>query len=48
MDPLQQVNRWDDAAVRALRDDLVDDLVDDLRASLPPARSPRLPLEAPV
>lgn len=43
-DPLQQVNRWDDPAVRALRDDLVDDL----RASQRPARSPRLPLEAPV
>ncbi|MGK2949028.1 MAG: sulfatase family protein, partial [Acidimicrobiales bacterium] len=25
-DPLQQVNRWDDPAVRALRDDLLDDL----------------------
>jgi arylsulfatase A-like enzyme len=43
-DPLQQRNRWDDPAVRAIRDDLVDDL----RASLPAARTPRLPLEAPV
>ena len=43
-DPLQHVNRWDDPAVRSLRDDLVDDL----HASLRPARAPRLPLEAPV
>jgi hypothetical protein len=43
-DPLQQVNRWDDPSVRALRDDLVDDL----HANLRPARAPRLPLEAPV
>ena len=32
-DPLQQVNRWDDPALAAMRDDLVDDL----RAA-PPAR----------
>jgi arylsulfatase A-like enzyme len=43
-DPLQQVNRWDDLAVRAQREDLRADL----RASLPQSRSPRLPLEAPV
>jgi arylsulfatase A-like enzyme len=43
-DPLQRTNRWDDPAVRSLRDDLVDDL----RANLPPVRSPRLPIEAPV
>ncbi len=43
-DPLQQVNRWDDPAVRALRDDLLDDL----RSHLRPRRAPRLPVEAPV
>jgi arylsulfatase A-like enzyme len=43
-DPQQQVNRWDDPAVRALRDDLVDDL----HAHLRPAREPRLPVDAPV
>ena len=43
-DPLQQVNRWDDDAVRALRDDLVADLLD----HLPATRAPRLPVEAPV
>ncbi|MBI2709130.1 MAG: sulfatase-like hydrolase/transferase [Actinobacteria bacterium] len=43
-DPLQRANRWDDAACRAQRDDLLDDL----RVSLPPPRSPRLQLEAPV
>ncbi|MGK2948410.1 MAG: sulfatase family protein, partial [Acidimicrobiales bacterium] len=43
-DPLQQVNRWDDPAVRALRDDLLDDL----RTSQPAPRRPRLPIEAPV
>jgi arylsulfatase A-like enzyme len=43
-DPLQQVNRWDDPAVRALRDDLLDDLW----AHQPPPRQPRLPLDAPV
>jgi arylsulfatase A-like enzyme len=43
-DPLQRANRWDDPAVRALRDDLVADL----HGHLPPARTPRLPLEAPV
>jgi arylsulfatase A-like enzyme len=43
-DPRQQVNRWADpshAAVRA-------DLVDDLRSRLRSARSPRLPVDAPV
>jgi arylsulfatase A-like enzyme len=43
-DPLQRANRWDDPALRSTRDDLLDDL----RSSLPPTRSPRLPLEAPV
>jgi len=43
-DPLQQNNRWDDPAMRSLRDDLVADLWD----HLPPDRSPRLVLEAPV
>jgi hypothetical protein len=43
-DPLQQVNRWDDVSVRGVRDDLVADLWD----HQPPARSPRLALEAPV
>jgi arylsulfatase A-like enzyme len=43
-DPLQQTNRWDDPAMRPLRDDLVADLWD----HLPPARTPRLVLEAPV
>jgi arylsulfatase A-like enzyme len=43
-DPLQHVNRWDDPAVRSLRDDLLADLW----ASQPPAHDPRLQLEAPV
>jgi len=43
-DPLQRVNRWDDPAVRSLRDDLVADLWD----SQPPTREGRLALEAPV
>jgi arylsulfatase A-like enzyme len=43
-DPLQQHNRWDDAAVRSVRDDLLADLWD----HQPPARDPRLDLEAPV
>jgi arylsulfatase A-like enzyme len=43
-DPLQRVNRWDDPAVRPLRDDLVADLWD----SQPEARTERLALEAPV
>jgi len=43
-DPLQQVNRWDDAAVRAIRDDLLGDLWD----NQPPEHEPRLWLEAPV
>jgi arylsulfatase A-like enzyme len=43
-DPLQRENRWDDPAVRSLRDDLVAQL----RASLPPEHEPRLELEAPV
>lgn len=43
-DPLQRVNRWDDPACKAQKQDLLDDLW----ASQPPARSPRLQLEAPV
>jgi len=43
-DPLQQVNRWDDPATRAVRDDLLDDLW----ASQPATRDPRLQLQAPV
>jgi arylsulfatase A-like enzyme len=43
-DPLQQVNRWDDPAVRSIRDDLVADL----RDHRPPDHDPRLQLEAPV
>ena len=43
-DPLQQVNRWDDPAVRSLRDDLVAQL----RASQPAERVPALEVEAPV
>ena len=43
-DPLQRVNRWDDPATRALRDDLVADLWD----SQPPSREERLQLQAPV
>jgi arylsulfatase A-like enzyme len=43
-DPLQRTNRWDDPACRGIRDDLVADLL----ANLPPARTPKLLLEAPV
>ena len=43
-DPLQQVNRWDDPAVRALRDDLLSDL----RDRQPVDHQPRLELQAPV
>jgi len=43
-DPLQQHNRWDDPAVKAIRDDLLSDLWD----NQPPEHSPRLTLEAPV
>jgi arylsulfatase A-like enzyme len=43
-DPLQRRNRWNDPAVRAVRDDLLDDLW----ASQPPSHAPRLQLEAPV
>jgi arylsulfatase A-like enzyme len=45
-DPLQRVNRWDDPAAAAVRADLVDELAAHARSH--PARSPRLPLEAPV
>jgi arylsulfatase A-like enzyme len=43
-DPLQRHNRWDDPAMRPLRDDLVDDLW----SSQPPSRLDRLVLESPV
>lgn len=43
-DPLQHVNRWDDPALRALRDDLVADL----RDHQPPPATPRRRVEAPV
>jgi len=43
-DPLQQVNLWDDPARRPRRAELVADLLD----HLPPTRTPRLLLEAPV
>jgi len=43
-DPLQQVNRFDDPSVRALRDDLLAQL----RDSQPAEHQPRLELQAPV
>lgn len=43
-DPLQRVNRWDDPAVRSLREDLLADLWH----HQPPGRVPRLDLQAPV
>ena len=43
-DPLQQVNRWDDPALRALRSDLLADLWD----HQPPMHSPLRTVEAPV
>jgi arylsulfatase A-like enzyme len=43
-DPLQRVNRWDDPAAKAVREDLLDDLW----VTLPPPRDPRLPVDAPV
>jgi arylsulfatase A-like enzyme len=43
-DPLQQVNRWDDPAARAVRSDLVAELWD----AQPPARAEALELQAPV
>jgi arylsulfatase A-like enzyme len=43
-DPLQRVNRFDDPALRSLRDDLVADL----RDHLPRPHVPRLEVEAPV
>ncbi len=43
-DPLQQANRWDDPACKAVKEDLLADLW----ASQPPPREPRLQLEAPV
>jgi hypothetical protein len=43
-DPHQFINRWDDPAVRALRDDLRADLYD----SLPRAREAPLLVDAPA
>ena len=43
-DPMQRVNRWDDPALRSVRDDLVADLWD----RQPPVRHPRLEVQAPV
>jgi arylsulfatase A-like enzyme len=43
-DPLQRVNRWDDAACATIRSDLVADL----RDHQPAARTPRRRVEAPV
>jgi arylsulfatase A-like enzyme len=43
-DPLQQHNRWDDPALRPLRDDLLTDLWD----SQPDLHQPKLLLQAPV
>ncbi len=43
-DPLQQHNRWGDAAVASLQSDLVADLWD----HEPPAHVPKLDVEAPV
>ncbi|HEX6237829.1 MAG TPA: sulfatase-like hydrolase/transferase [Acidimicrobiales bacterium] len=45
-DPLQRLNRWDDPALRSLRNDLIDELRSHARRH--PPRTPRLPLEAPV
>jgi len=43
-DPMQRVNRWDDPALRSVRDDLVADLWE----RQPPVRHPRLEVQAPV
>ena len=43
-DPHHLENRWDDPALRSLRDDLLADL----RAHLPPERTPPLPFAAPT
>lgn len=43
-DPLQHVNRWNDPAVRTMRDDLLADMWD----HLPKSVSPRRDLDAPV
>jgi arylsulfatase A-like enzyme len=43
-DPLQRTNRWDDPACRSIREDMLADLSD----NRPPARAPKLLLEAPV
>ena len=43
-DPLQQRNLWDDPDSASIRSDLLSDLFD----HLPPVRTPRLEVEAPV
>lgn len=43
-DPMQRVNLWNDPRHAARREDMLSDL----RDHLPPARSPRLPCDAPV
>ena len=43
-DPHQHANRWDDASLRRLRDELVRDLAD----HMPPARIPKLPVSRPT
>ena len=43
-DPQQWHNRWNDASLRALRDDLIADL----ETNLPPARWPARPVSAPT
>ncbi len=43
-DPLQRINRWDDAALSAVKHDLLSDLW----ASQPPTRADHLAVEAPV
>jgi len=43
-DPLQEVNRWDDPALKALRDDLIADL----RAHRPEPAGPQRRVVAPV
>ncbi len=43
-DPLQRTNRWDDPALRGIRNDLIADL----RDHQPPVHDPELPVAAPV
>jgi arylsulfatase A-like enzyme len=45
-DPYQRANRWGDPALAGMQGDLVDELAGHQRRH--PARTPRLPLEAPV